>query len=405
MWPVHKIREDFPILVQNIHGHPLAYLDNAATTQKPQCVLDVWRHYYQHDNANVHRGVHTLSVRATEAYEQARDDVAAYLNAPKREECIFVRGATEAINLVAEAYLAPRLHAGDEIILTTMEHHSNIVPWQRLAEKHGARLVIVPVDDHGDLDLDAYAQCLSSKTRFVALTYVSNALGTINPVSSMVALAHQVGAKVLVDGAQAMPHFRVDLQALGVDFFVFSGHKAFAPTGIGILWGKAELLNAMEPYQSGGEMIRHVSFEHTTYAPIPAKFEAGTPNISGAIALGRALNYLASLDAVALQAYEHKLLSYATEQVLALKDFQIIGQAQRKVPVLSFVHPTIHAHDIGTILDNQGVAIRSGHHCAMPLMTRYGLAATSRISLAFYNTMEEIDQCIQALHYVRQVFA
>jgi cysteine desulfurase / selenocysteine lyase len=403
-WDVERIRADFPILNQEVKGCPLAYLDNAATTQKPNSVIEAIRSYYLRDNANVHRGVHELSVRATAAYEAARDKVAHYIGAKEVRECIFVRGTTEAINLVAQSYLSDKLQSGDEVLITHLEHHSNIVPWQLVCERRGAKLVVAPITEQGEVDWPAFLEKLNSRTKMVAMTYVSNALGTVNPVKEMIQAAHAVGAKVLIDGAQAMPHLKIDVQALGCDFFAFSGHKMFGPTGIGVLWGKAELLESMTVYQGGGEMIRSVSFEHTEFAPIPAKFEAGTPNIAGAIGLAAAIDYLNGLNWVALEAYEASLLAYATEGLRSLGSFRIIGEAKIKVPVVSFVHPHIHAHDVGTILDDNGVAIRSGHHCAMPLMSYYKVPAMSRISMAFYNTKDEIDQCLLALAKVKAVF-
>lgn len=404
-WPIERIRSDFPILSQQIHHHPLAYLDNAATTQKPHAVIEAMIHYYQENNANVHRGLHTLSMRATEHYEAARQTVADYIGASTSAECIFVRGTTEAINLVANAYGLDRFKPGDEIVITYMEHHSNIVPWQQVCERTGAKLVVAPITEQGEIVMDAFVACLNEKTKFVAMTYVSNALGTINPVAQMVQHAHAIGAKVLVDGAQALPHLEVNVQALGCDFFACSGHKAYGPTGIGVLWGKAALLEEMSTYQSGGEMIRSVTFEKTTYAPIPAKFEAGTPNIAGAIGFAQALRYLKAQDWGALMAYEQFLLDYATAAIDSVGDFRIIGRAEHKVPVVAFVHPHIHAHDVGTILDDRGIAVRSGHHCAMPLIAFYNIAASSRISLSFYNTTEEIDRCMEALHAAKAVFS
>lgn len=400
-----SIRNEFPILHQKVNGHDLVYFDNAATTQKPKAVIHALQSYYEHDNANVHRGVHALSVRATELYEQARIKVRNFINAPSDKECIFVRGTTEAINLVANSYVAPIVNPGDEILITHMEHHSNIVPWQMLCQKTGARLQVAPIYQSGEVILEEFAKKLSHKTKFVSLSYASNALGTINPVKQMIEMAHAYGAKVLLDGAQATAHLPVDVQELDCDFYAFSGHKMYGPTGIGVLWGREELLNQMLPYQGGGEMIYYVTFTATEYAPIPQKFEAGTPNIAGAIGLGAAIDYLTSLNLQEIARYEDYLLDYATQALSALPGFKIIGTAASKVPVVSFVHDTIHAHDIGTIVDAEGIAIRSGHHCAMPLMDFYGVAATSRMSLSFYNTTEEIDRCIQALHKVNEVFA
>lgn len=402
---ISSIRRDFPILDQKVNGHDLIYFDNAATTQKPQSVIDAVSRYYEQDNANVHRGVHELSVRATELYESARKRVAAYINATSTKECIFVRGTTEAINLVANTYVAANIKAGDEILISYLEHHSNIVPWQMLCEKTGAVLQVAPISLEGDILLDEFAKKLTSKTKFVSISYASNALGTINPVKQMIEMAHAVGAKVLLDGAQATAHLPIDVQDLNCDFYAFSGHKMYAPTGIGLLWGREELLSDMPPYQGGGEMIHYVTFEHTEFAGLPQKFEAGTPNIAGAIGLAAAMDYLGRFDLSALAAYETSLLDYATTALESIKGFRIIGRAKHKVPVLSFVHEKIHAHDIGTILDNEGIAIRSGHHCAMPLMAFYQLAATSRISLSFYNTRQEIDRCMDAIVRVKEVFA
>lgn len=402
---INAIRTDFPILHQKVNGHDLIYFDNAATTQKPKTVIDAITHYYEHDNSNVHRGVHALSVRATDLYEVARSKIKHFINARSARECIFVRGTTEAINLVAHSYVTPHVLPGDEILITHMEHHSNIVPWQMVCKKTGAKLQVAPITQDGEIILEEFAKKLSDKTKFVAINYVSNALGTINPVKKMIEMAHAHGARVLLDGAQATAHLPVDVQDLNCDFYAFSGHKMYGPTGIGILWGKESLLDSMTPYQGGGEMINYVTFDSTEYAPLPQKFEAGTPNISGAIGLGAAMDYLWSLDLEAIAAYEAELLAYATAGILSMDGFRIIGNARNKVPVISFVHEHIHAHDIGTIMDSKGIALRSGHHCAMPLMDFYGVAATSRISLSFYNTKEEIDKCIEALNRVKEVFA
>lgn len=401
----NAIRKDFPILNQKINDYDLIYFDNAATTQKPKAVIDAMTQYYEQDNSNVHRGVHTLSVRATEKYEAARAKIKRFINAKSAKECIFVRGTTEGINLVAQSFVAPHIQAGEEILITHMEHHSNIVPWQMVCKHTGAILQVAPISINGEILLDEFEKKLNEHTKFVAINYVSNALGTINPVKKMIEMAHAYGAKVLLDGAQATAHLPVDVQDLGCDFYAFSGHKMYGPTGIGVLWGKEELLNGMPPYQGGGEMINYVSFEGTEFAAIPHKFEAGTPNISGAIGLGAAIDYLGALDLDAIAEYEMQLLHYATSAVESIKGFNIIGTAEHKVPVISFVHGKIHAHDIGTILDSEGIAIRSGHHCAMPLMDFYGVAATSRISLSFYNTQQEIDRCVDALKKVKEVFA
>ncbi|KTC82227.1 selenocysteine lyase, PLP-dependent [Legionella cherrii] len=402
---IHAIRNDFPVLNQKINDFDLVYFDNAATTQKPKAVIEAISRYYEHDNSNIHRGVHTLSVRATEHYEAARSKVKRFINANSPNECIFVRGTTEAINLVAQSLVAPRILPDEEILITHMEHHSNIVPWQMVCKKTGAKLQVAPISLDGEILLEEFAKKLNKNTKFVAIAHASNALGTVNPVKEMIKMAHDYGAEVLLDGAQAIPHLPVDVQDLGCDFYAFSGHKLYGPTGIGVLWGKEELLNAMSPYQGGGEMINYVTFDATEYAAIPHKFEAGTPNIAGVIGLGAAIDYLESLDMEAIIAYETQLLDYATAGVRSVGGFNIIGTAQQKVPVVSFVHGTIHAHDVGTILDSEGIAVRSGHHCAMPLMDFYNVAATSRISLSFYNTREEIDRCIKVLHRVKEVFA
>lgn len=402
---VNAIRRHFPILKQKINDYDLVYFDNAATTQKPKSVIEAMTVFYEQTNSNVHRGIHTLSVRATEQYESARAKVRRFINAKAAKECIFVRGTTEAINLVAQAHVTPRLVLGEEILITHMEHHSNIVPWQMVCKKTGAKLQVVPITVDGEISLDEFAKKLNEKTKFVAIAHASNALGTINPIKKMIEMAHAVGAEVLIDGAQAPAHLQVDVQDLDCDFYAFSGHKMYGPTGIGVLWGRENLLDIMAPYQGGGEMINNVTFESTDYAAIPQKFEAGTPNIAGAIGLGAAIDYLGSLDMKAVEGYEQQLLSYATASIESLKGFNLIGTAKQKVPVLSFVHGTIHAHDIGTILDSEGIAIRSGHLCAMPLMDFYNVAATSRISLSFYNTKEEIDRCVKALKRVKEVFA
>jgi len=399
------IRRDFPALQQMVNGQPLAYLDNAATTQKPQSVIDAMNNYYRHDNANVHRSVHALSVRATQQFEAARGKVQRFINAKHAHECIFVRGTTEAINLVAHSFVAPRIMPGEEILITHMEHHSNIVPWQMVCKKTGALLTVAPISFNGEILLDEFEKKLSNNTKFVAINYVSNALGTINPVKKMIEMAHAYGALVLLDGAQATAHLPVDVQALGCDFYAFSGHKMYGPTGIGVLWAKEDLLEDMAPYQGGGEMISYVTFEATAYAPLPYKFEAGTPNIAGAIGLGAAMDYLWSKDMEAIAAYEAHLLEYTASAVQSVKGFNLVGTAHHKVPIVSFVHGKIHAHDIGTILDSEGIAIRSGHHCAMPLMDFFQVPATTRISLSFYNTQAEVDRCIQALHKVTEVFA
>lgn len=405
MLDVDRIRQDFPLLQQSVNGHDLIYFDNAATTQKPKAVIDATNHFYLYDNANVHRGVHALSARATQEYEAVRGKIQRFIHASHARECIFVRGTTEAINLVAQSFVAPRIRTGEEILISYLEHHSNIVPWQMVCKKTGANLKVAPISYEGEILLDEFAAMLNENTKFVALTYASNALGTINPVKKMIEMAHAAGAVVLLDGAQASAHLPINVQELGCDFYAFSGHKMYGPTGIGVLWGKEELLEDMMPYQGGGEMINSVSFTATDYAPLPHKFEAGTPNIAGAIGLGAALDYLDSLDMAAIAAYEDHLLHYATECLQQVKGYNIMGTARHKVPIISFVHGKIHAHDIGTLLDNEGIAIRSGHHCAMPLMDFFDVAATTRISLSFYNTIAEIDRCMAALQRVKEVFA
>ena len=402
---VERIRGDFPILRTSVNGKPLIYLDNAATTQKPRCVLTAIDKYYRTINANVHRGVHTLSVRATYAYEQARRKMQKFINAPALETIIFTRGTTEAINLVAHSYGRTNIGGGDEIIISTMEHHSNIVPWQILCEQTGAKLRVIPINDAGEIIIEEYQKLLSDRTKLVAVGHISNALGTINPVREMIAMAHERGAVVLIDGAQAAPHQAIDVQDLDADFYAVSGHKMFGPTGIGILYGRKELLDAMPPYQGGGEMIHSVTFEKTEYAPSPAKFEAGTPNIAGAVALGAAADYLTSIGLEAITAYEHDLLQYTTDALSAIPEVRLIGTAKRKAAVVSFVIKDVHPHDAGTILDQEGIAIRTGHHCAQPVMARYGVPATCRASLAFYNTKEEIDVLATGVRKVIEVFA
>lgn len=397
-------RADFPALNQQVHGKPLAYLDNAATSQKPQQVIDAVSRYYSRTNANIQRGVHLLSVRATDAYEATRERVQKFLNASRAEEIVFVRSTTEAINLVAQTAGRSVLGPGDEIVVSQMEHHSNIVPWQMLCQEKGARLRVIPVSRRGELVLDEYEKLLSPRTRIVAVTHVSNVLGTINPVRKLVEMAHGHGALVLLDGAQAVPHVMVDVQELDCDFYCFSGHKVYGPTGIGILYGKWNHLESMPPYQGGGEMIRSVSFERTTYNEPPHKFEGGTPNIAGGVALATALDYLEDLGLDRVAAYENELLEYATSRLLQLPGLRLIGTAPAKAAVLSFVLDEVHPHDMGTILDLEGVAIRTGHHCAQPLMDFYGLPATARASLAFYNTREEIDSLCRGLEKVIEVF-
>lgn len=400
-----KVREDFPILKQLINGNPLVYLDNAATTQKPQPVIDALVSYYSTLNSNVHRGVHTLSQRATDDYEEARSKIRQFINAEDDHEIIFVRGTTEGINLVAQSFGRENIQQGDEIIISAMEHHSNIVPWQMLCQERGATLRVIPIDDTGELLLDEYGALLNSRTKLVSVVHVSNALGTINPAKQIVQMAHDRGVPVLLDGAQAVPHCPVDVRDLDCDFYVFSGHKLYGPTGIGVLYGKAELLEAMPPYQGGGEMIRSVTFEKTLYNVLPHKFEAGTPNIAGSIGLGAAIDYITELGMDRIWAHEHQLLEYGTKLLSGLSNVRIIGTAQEKSGILSFVMDGIHPHDIGTILDSEGVAIRTGHHCAQPLMDRFGISATARASLALYNTKEELDVMVKAIDRVNEVFS
>ena len=402
---VAKIREDFPILKQTVNGKPLVYLDNAATSQKPQAVIDALSRYYSTVNSNVHRGVHTLSQLATDDYEAARSKVQLFINAADEREIIFVRGATEGINLVAQSFGRQNVREGDEIVISAMEHHSNIVPWQILCEEAGAKLRVIPMNDAGELLLDEYEKLLNQRTKLVSVVQVSNALGTINPAKQMVEMAHAQGIPVLLDGAQAVPHGTVDVRDLDCDFYVFSGHKVFGPTGIGILYGKAERLEAMPPYQGGGEMIKSVTFEKTIYNVLPHKFEAGTPNIAGSIGLGAAIDYVTDLGMDHIGAYEHSLLEYGTELLSGLSNVRMIGTAKKKSSILSFVMDGVHPHDIGTILDAEGVAVRTGHHCAQPVMQRFGLAATARASLAFYNTKEEIDALVKAIDRVSEVFS
>jgi cysteine desulfurase/selenocysteine lyase len=402
---VEEVRRDFPILRENVHGKPLVYLDNAATSQKPQLVIEALQKYYSLENANIHRGIHFLSERATQAYEDARAKVRGFLNAAESREIIFVRGTTEGINLVAQSYGRKFIGEEDEIILSAMEHHSNIVPWQILCEQVGARLRIIPMNDDGELLIDEYERLLSDRTKLVAVTHLSNALGTINPIKQIIQIAHRHGVPVLVDGAQAVPHLKVDVRDLDCDFYAFSGHKLYGPTGVGVLYGKASLLDAMPPYQGGGDMIRSVTFEKTLYNVLPYKFEAGTPNIAGGIGLGAAIDYLSQVGLDLVAAYERELLDYATDAVSTITGVRIIGTAKEKAGVLSFVLDGVHAHDIGTILDQEGIAIRTGHHCAMPVMQRFGVPATARASLAFYNTREEVDALVGAINNVKRKFS
>ncbi|MBI3780969.1 MAG: cysteine desulfurase [candidate division NC10 bacterium] len=402
---VEKVREDFPILKVKVHGKPLVYLDNAATAQKPQVVIDTISTYYMVENSNIHRGIHFLSLQATRAYEDARDKIKHFLNASHTREIIFVRGTTEGINLVAQSYGRPFIKEGDEIVISAMEHHSNIVPWQMLCEQVGAKLRVIPIDDDGELLIDEYGKLLNQRTKFVSVAHLSNALGTISPVKQIIEMAHRFGVPVLLDGAQATPHLKVDVQDLDCDFYAFSGHKLFGPTGVGVLYGKADLLEAMPPYHGGGDMISSVTFEKTLYNVLPYKFEAGTPNIAGGVGLGAAIDYLNGIGLEAVATYEHELLSYATEAVSQIPGVRLIGTAKQKACVLSFVVDDIHAHDVGTILDEEGVAIRTGHHCAMPVMQRFGVPATARASLAFYNTRKEIDTLVAGIRKVKEVFA
>ena len=400
----YRARRDFPILRQRVHERPLVYLDNGATSQKPQIVIDALERYYREDNANVHRGVHTLSERATQAYEAARDTARDFLGAGDRREIVFVRGTTEAVNLVAQSFARPRLSAGDEILITEMEHHSNIVPWQIVAQQTGAKLKVVPFNDDGELILEQYLRLLNARTRIVSLVHLSNSLGTINPVREMIEAAHAHQIPVMLDGAQAAPHLAIDVRALDCDFYAFSGHKVYGPTGIGVLFAKGELLEAMEPYQGGGDMIRRVTFEETLYNELPYKFEAGTPNISGAVGLGAALRYLDDLGLEAIARHEDEVLAYATGALQALPGVRSIGTAAHKAAILSFLLECAHAHDIGTILDTQGIAVRAGHHCTMPVMQHYGIPGTARASFALYNTKEDVDALVAGLAKVREVF-
>ena len=402
---VARIREDFPLLKQLVNGKPLVYLDNAATSQKPQSVIDTLVRYYTTENANVHRGVHTLSQQATDDYEQARTQARKLINARVDEEIIFVRGTTEAINLVAQTFGRQKISQGDEIIISTMEHHSNIVPWQILCQEKGASLRVIPINDAGELLLDEYEKLINPRTKLVSIVHQSNALGTINPAEEIVQIAHRQGIPVLLDGAQAIAHLNVDVQQLGCDFYAFSGHKLYGPTGIGVLYGKSELLEEMPPYQAGGEMIRSVTFEKTLYNVLPNKFEAGTPNIAGAIGLGAAISYVNGIGMDQIFAYESELLQYGAERLSAIGGLTLIGTAAKKGSVLSFVMDGVHPHDIGTILDTEGIAIRTGHHCAQPLMDRFGVPATARASLAFYNTKEEIDVLVKGIDRVIEVFS
>ena len=400
-----QVRKDFPILHQLVNGKPLVYLDNGATSQKPQCVIDALVRYYTTDNANVHRGVHTLSQRATDDYENARSKIRSFVNAASDQEIIYTRGTTESINLVAQTFGKQHIGPGDEIIVSNMEHHSNIVPWQILCEEKGSKLRVVPIDDSGELLVDEFEAMLGPRTKLVSITHVSNALGTIVPAKHIVELAHAQGVPVLLDGAQAVPHMQVDVRSLDCDFYVFSGHKLFGPTGIGVLYGKAELLDSMSPYQGGGEMIKSVTFEKTLYADLPYKFEAGTPNIAGAIGLGEAIDYVEALGFDRIMAHEQELLDYGTRALSSIEGVQIIGTAAHKSGILSFIMDGVHPHDIGTILDAEGIAVRTGHHCAQPVMERFQIPATARASMAMYNTKEDIDALVLGIDRVIEVFS
>jgi cysteine desulfurase/selenocysteine lyase len=400
---VAELRKDFPILQTEIRNKPLVYLDNAATTQKPYSVIEAEKNYYLNINSNIHRGVHYLSEQATLAYESARLKIKEFVNALSACEIIFTRGATESINLVAASYGRTNIREGDEVIITAMEHHANIVPWQLLCEEKKAVLRVIPMTDDGELILEEYQKLINERTRFVSIVQISNSLGTVNPVREIIETAHQKNIPVLIDGSQAVPHIKIDVQQLDCDFFVFSGHKLFGPTGVGVLYGKAELLNAMPPYQTGGDMIRSVTFEKTIFNDIPNKFEAGTPNIAGNIALGYAIDYLNKLDYEAIVKHESDLIQYATKRLLEIEGLRIIGNAKEKAAVISFILDNIHPHDIGTILDSEGIAIRTGHHCTQPVMQRFGIPATARASFAFYNTREEINRLIEAINKVIRV--
>jgi cysteine desulfurase / selenocysteine lyase len=404
-YDVERVRADFPILQKKVHGKRLVYLDNAATSQKPRQVIDAITRYYEESNANIHRGVHFLSEVATEDYEAARGTAQKFINAAHAHEIIFVRGTTEGINLVAQTFGRANVQSGDEVLITAMEHHSNIVPWQILCDEKGAKLKVAPINDAGELLLDEFAKLLGPRTKLAAVTHVSNALGTINPLREMIELAHARNVPVLVDGAQAVPHMKVDVQALDGDFYTFSGHKVYGPTGIGVLYGKSALLDAMPPYQGGGDMISSVTFAKTTYNKLPYKFEAGTPDIAGVIGLGAALTYVNGLGIENIGAHEHDLLAYATKKLSAIPGIRLIGTAREKAGVISFVIEGVHPHDIGTILDQEGIAIRTGHHCSQPIMERFGIPATARASFAAYNTREEVNALVRGIGKVREVFA
>jgi len=404
-WDVEKIRKDFPVLSQTVNGKPLVYLDNSASSQVPQLVIDRGSKYLAEEHSNIHRGVHYLSQHATTAYEAAREKIKRFINAKEPQECIFVRGTTEGINLVAFSYGRKFIGEGDEIIISQMEHHSNIIPWQQVAEEKGAKIRVIPMNERGELIIDEYENMLNERTKIVAVAHVSNSLGTVNPIKEMIATAHKFGVPVMVDAAQSVPHFPVDVQDLDADFFAFSGHKMFGPTGSGVVYGKREWLDNMPPYQTGGGMIRTVSFEKTTFAPIPEKFEAGTPAIAAGIGLGAAVDYINSIDFEAAATYEHELLEYATQRLSDIQGVKIIGTAANKASVLSFTIEGVHPHDIGTILDQSGIAVRAGHHCAQPVMQFFDVPATARASFAFYNTREEVDKLAEAVQKVIEVFA
>ena len=404
-YDVEAVRSRFPIFSRKVHGQPLCYLDSGASAQQPDVVIDAVSQLHSDQYANVHRGVHTLSMESTELYDGAREKVRAYLNARSLKEIIFTRGATESVNLVAQSYARPKLQAGDEILITHMEHHSNIVPWQLVCEQTGAVLKVVPMNDRGELEMDAFHELLSERTKLVGLVHISNALGTVNPIAEVIEAAHAKGIPVLVDGAQSAPHMPVDVQALDVDFYVFSGHKLYGPTGIGVLYGKESLLEAMPPYQGGGDMILSVRFEGTEYNTLPYRFEAGTPNISGAVGLGRAIDFVNEIGIEAIAAHEQALVEYATEQLSAIKEVKIIGTAEHRAGLVSFVIEGVHPHDIGTMLDSYGIAIRAGHHCAQPVMEYFGIAATARASFGMYSTREEVDRLVDAVIKVIRMFA
>jgi len=403
-YDVERIRQDFPILSEQVYDKPLVYFDSAASAQKPRAVIDAISNVYETQYANVHRGVHYMSQKATDAMEESRESVRTFINAADVREIIFVRGATEGINLVTHCWGRQNLSAGDEIIVSVMEHHSNIVPWQMIADQTGAVLKVIPIGDDGALDMDAYADLMSDKTKIVAITHISNALGTITPIAEIIRIAHERGVPVLVDGCQAAPHVALDMQALGADFYVFSGHKIYGPSGIGVLYGKAALLETMPPYQGGGEMIDVVTFEKTTYADLPFKFEAGTPHISGAIGMGAAIKYINGIGLENIAAHENDLLAYGTEKLSEINSLNLVGTAPEKAAILSFVLETVHPHDVGTILDREGIAVRTGHHCAQPVMDRFDIAATIRASIGMYNTREEIDVLVAGLGRVQEIF-